>query len=97
MKFNRPKPVVPKVEPWRILTPVKSSTLQAIGFYEAKEELVVEFKGGAQYLYKKVPKPTFDSLMNAESHGKFFHSTIKGKHEFVKIKQGIPKAKKTDE
>jgi hypothetical protein len=90
-KFNRgePKPALKKVI---------SSTLEAYGGWTPeKEQLIVEFKGGSQYLYHKVPVQTFDGLEKAESKGKFFHANIKGKFEFVKIKQGIKKEKNKEE
>jgi hypothetical protein len=88
-KFNRTE-VKPE------LTKVVSSTLAAVGYDKPKEHLIVEFKGGSQYLYKKVPQQTFDALMSAVSHGKYFHANVKNIFEFVKIKQGIKKEKKEE-
>ena len=89
-KFNRP-------EKKSVLKKVKSSSLEAYGGYDPKvQDLTIEFKGGSQYLYKKVPVMTFDGLEGAESKGKFFYANIKGKFETVKIKQGIQKEKKED-
>jgi hypothetical protein len=96
-RFNMSKAPEKAEEPKPILIPVKSSTLDAIGYDREKEELTIAFKGGSQYLYTKVPAKTFDTLMTppeGSSHGKFFHSNIKGKFDFVKIKQGIKKEKK---
>jgi len=70
---------------------VESSNLNAVKYDKEKEELTVEFKGGSQYLYLKVPVHTFDSFIVAESKGKFFHKEIKGKFENVKIKSAPKK------
>jgi hypothetical protein len=93
MKFNRNKKEEPKSE----LKKVVSSTIEAYGGWNEKnQKLIVEFKGGSQYLYNKIPVQTFDGLEKAESKGKFFHANIKGKFEFVKIKRGEKKEKKPE-
>lgn len=80
------------------LKKVISSNIEAYGGWTpAKQELTIEFKGGSQYLFQKVPVQTFDALEKAESKGKFFHANIKDKFESVKIKQGIKKEKKVKE
>ena len=68
---------------------VDSSTISAIEYYDKiKKELVIEFKGGSQYLYKEVPEETFEAMKKAESKGIYFHANIKNKFETVKIKGG---------
>ena len=95
MKFNRPKPQeVKPVLP--ALVPVVSSNIEAVGYNDINEELIVQFIGGAQYLYKGVKKATYDSFAIAPSVGKFFHANIKSKFENVKIKSNEPKVKATD-
>lgn len=71
--------------------PVESSDLKAVKYDDKKEELTIEFKGGSQYLYLKVPVKTFDGLMASESKGKFFHASIKRQFETVKIKSAPKK------
>jgi len=79
------------------LDSVKSSTISAFGYDKIEEVLIVEFKGGAQYRYEKVPKATFDGLKSAESFGKYFHSTIKGKFTCTKIKKSEKELQKEAE
>ena len=82
-KFNRPLK----------MDPVKSSNIEAIGYNKATESLVIRFRNKSEYLYPKVPKATYDSIMASESKGSFFHTEIKQKYEGVKIKQKETKEK----
>ena len=67
------------------LTPVRSSTVAKVGYNPETSELLVEFSSGAQYRYEAVEKEVYDSLLGAESVGKFLNSNIKQKYEFQKI------------
>lgn len=69
-----------------------SSNLSAVAYDESKHVLFVEFKTGTAYQYHNVPKPVFDDLLKAESYGKCFAATVKGKFPYSKIPDGkIPK------
>lgn len=67
------------------LTPVKSSTVAKVGYNPEKSELLVEFSSGAQYRYLAVEQGVYESLLSAESVGKFLNSNIKDQYEFQKI------------
>ena len=73
---------------------VASSNIRAIGYNEETQVLEVEFfprnrrrtSGGRVYSYAKVPKAMYEALMAAESHGKYFHTHIKGQFETTRPK-----------
>ena len=56
---------------------VVSSNIARIKYNRLSRELLVEFKGGAQYLYQNVPQDTFLSVITADSIGSAFHRLIK--------------------
>ena len=57
--------------------PVESSSLSSVGYDSENAILEIEFKSGGIYQYSGVPQDVYDSLMNAESKGKYFHQHIK--------------------
>lgn len=59
------------------LTPVESRSITAAGYDEASQTLSVQFKSGAVYQYKDVPRETFDAFMAAESKGRFFQESVR--------------------
>ena len=61
-------------KPW---ISVESSSLTRLKYAIDKMELLVEFKGGVQYLYQNIPDDLFLSLMTANSIGSAFHKLIK--------------------
>lgn len=64
---------------------VVSSNIEKVGYNSETKELHVKFKGNkAIYIYKDVPRGTFDDLLQSESVGKFLCSEIKGKFLFDK-------------
>jgi hypothetical protein len=65
------------------LTQVASSDLSAVGFYGST--LVIEFHDGSMYEYYGVPPSDYFGLMNAASHGKYFHQNIKNRYPFRRI------------
>jgi len=64
---------------------VESSNLASIGYDEENEILEVEFKHGGIYQYNGVPKDEYDSLMSADSHGKYFSANIRNDYDFIKL------------
>lgn len=56
---------------------VSSSNIYAIGYHEGSKALVIHFKNNRFFLYQDVDKGEFEALRNAESVGKYFHSTIR--------------------
>lgn len=67
------------------LKEVQSSTIKKVGYDEASKTLTIQFNSGT-YEYKNVEKQIYESLMNAESKGKFVATQIKSKYEYSKIK-----------
>ncbi len=59
------------------LTSVNSANLDAVGYDDLTEELVVRFKNGSEYTYSNVKPHVFDDLMNSTSKGRFFSQNIK--------------------
>lgn len=57
---------------------VESSNIDAIG--HDGDHLFIRFKSGGVHRFHDVPAETFESMKSADSVGKFFHATIKGKH-----------------
>ena len=68
-------------------TPVESSNLKAVGYDEEHEVLGIRFNNGAEYQYSSVPKPVYEGLLSASSSGSYFHKSIRGTYEFIKIKE----------
>ena len=65
---------------------IDSSDIASVGHDPKDNSLYVEFKSGGVYRYADVPAKVYDSLMNAESHGKFFGENImEAGYEFEKI------------
>lgn len=66
--------------------PVSSSNLSSVGYEEPAQVLEIEFNGGAVYQYFNVPQRIHQELMNASSHGKYFHRHIKDNYSYDQIK-----------
>ena len=57
--------------------PVTSTNLQSVGYDEDSRTLTIEFRNGSIYEYENVPPEVHAELMNADSHGKYFHRHIR--------------------
>lgn len=66
-------------------TTVESSNLASVGYDEGSETLEIEFQNGGIYEYYDVEKSTFDALMTAESHGRYFIANIKGEYDYNQV------------
>lgn len=66
--------------------PVSSSNLSSVGYNESKQILEIEFNGGRVYQYFNVPKRIHQELMNAASHGKYFHRNIEDNYRYDQVK-----------
>ena len=66
--------------------PVNSSNLESVGYEPSSKTLEIEFNSGGVYQYSGVPPQAYSGLMNAASHGKYFHQNIKDRYTTVKIK-----------
>ena len=65
--------------------PVESKNILAIGYNANNRTMRIEFKQHTFYDYMDVPPETFQQIMGSQSKGKFFHSAVKGKYEFIKV------------
>lgn len=64
---------------------VVSSDIRSIGYDTLLSTLEIEFNSGGVYQYSGVTYSTYQSLMSAASHGKFFHAFIKNQYPTIKI------------
>ena len=62
---------------------VSSSDIKSIGY--ENNTLEIEFHSGGIYQYLDVPEEIYIGLMNAKSHGQYFHRNIKNKYNTIKI------------
>jgi hypothetical protein len=65
--------------------PVASSNLSRIRYDEGSNTLEIEFQGGRVYQYFDVPLQVFEGLRNADSHGQYFNTYIKGHYRYARI------------
>lgn len=63
---------------------VSSSDLSSVGYDQNQQILEIEFNGGGVYQYSNVPEAEYNGLMNASSHGKYFHQHIKDRYSYRK-------------
>ena len=61
-----------------------SSNISAIS-YTDDLSLIVRFKNGGEYLYKKVPKEIYQAMSKSESAGKYLTLAVKGIYEYEKL------------
>jgi len=65
------------------MTAVQSSNLAGIDYWWGT--LTIAFRSGGVYEYYHVPYSEYSGLMNASSHGKYFHAHIKGRYSYRRI------------
>jgi hypothetical protein len=63
---------------------VQSSDLCAVD-YDWSGTLTIEFHSGGVYEFYRVPPSEYDGLMNARSHGEYFHAHIKNRYDYRPI------------
>ncbi len=65
---------------------VISSNLHSVGYDPTTLTLEIQFrKTGDVYQYFDVPEHVHRGLMDADSHGKYFHRHIRGRFSYDKI------------
>lgn len=62
-----------------------SSNIRLIEHHPDQSRLVIEFRDGGRYEYAGVSAIEHDEFVKAGSHGKHFHSRIKGHFQATKI------------
>ncbi|MDR2666727.1 MAG: KTSC domain-containing protein [Holosporales bacterium] len=65
------------------MEPVDSSDLACVGYENGT--MHISFQNGGLYAYYNVPMSIHRELMNAPSHGRYFHTYIKGKYRATRI------------
>lgn len=65
---------------------VSSSDIRSIGYVSKSQTLEIEFHSGSTYQYFDVPESIYNALMSASSHGSYFHSHIKDRYQWTKIR-----------
>jgi hypothetical protein len=63
--------------------PVVSSVMASVGYDD--NTLEIEFTRGDVYQYFDVPESIHQALMQAESHGTFFNSHVRGAYRFGRV------------
>lgn len=63
---------------------VNSSNLKSVGYDADSKLLEIEFLKGGIYVYNDVPSEVYYSLLNTDSHGKYFAKNIKNNYTFQK-------------
>jgi len=64
---------------------VSSADLKSAGYDNESSILEIEFNSGGVYQYFDVPEVIYLELMNAASHGKYFHQNILNKFRFSRV------------
>jgi hypothetical protein len=75
---------------WIERKPVDSTNLSAVGYNRSARVLEVEFRSGAVYRYREVPIEIYRSLADAESKGRYFIRSIRGRYEFRRMNPEHP-------
>jgi len=65
--------------------PVTSSNVESVGYDQNTQTLEVEFKNGYIYQYFDVPKTIYNSMVNANSAGKYLISNVKGVYRYARL------------
>ena len=74
-----------KIEGKFIINEYDSSNLKSSNYNTETSELVVEFKKGGKYSYKKVPISIFTKMRMAESQGSYFSKNISRTYKYKKL------------
>lgn len=67
-------------------TLVSSSNLRSVGYNQYDHILEIEFNSGDVYRYLDVRPNIHTGLMNASSHGKYFHRNIKDVYQYEQVR-----------
>jgi len=66
-------------------TVVESSSLVSVGFAKQARILEIEFRSGAIYRYFAVPPTIFEEFKRADSKGRYFTQSIRGRYQFQRV------------
>lgn len=65
--------------------PVSSSAISSVGYDRKGRVLELEFSSGGVYDYHEVPPEVYESLMSAESKGRFVSEQIRGRYQSERV------------
>ena len=69
---------------WNGNNSMPSTVIASFEYNEPSQQLVITFKSGLVYRYKKVPKEIYLDMKAYREKGIYFNKNIKGKFEFEK-------------
>jgi hypothetical protein len=64
---------------------LNSSNLSSADYDPWSGTLTIAFHGGRVYLYHHVPPSEYSGLVNASSHGRYFHQYIKDHYDYQRL------------
>ena len=64
---------------------VSSSQIREVAYDAESEKLQIRFTNGSLYEYSGVPKDVYDSLVGAESVGRYFGQAVKWAYPYQRI------------
>lgn len=67
------------------MIPLNSSDLRGAEYDAASATLTIVFHDGSVYEYHGVPHSEYIGLLNASSHGRYFHAHIKDRYRYCKV------------
>jgi hypothetical protein len=70
--------------------PIESKSITSVGYHAELRVLEIEFRRGAIYRFFSVPSSVFEGLQRAESKGRYFSQSIRGKFEFQHLAEVKP-------
>ena len=62
-----------------------SNVIRHFTYDELRRELRILFQSGKRYVYREVPKSTFDAMKASFSKGEYFNRHIRGQFSFVRV------------
>ena len=63
----------------------KSSNIDFVEYDRDAKVLIIKFKAGGKYSYVDVPSDVYESFIHAESAGRFFFNSIRGRYQYSRI------------
>ena len=61
---------------------LQSSTLASALYDSARHQLELEFRSGKRYLFFRVPLPSYEELLQADSKGAYFNRCIRNRFAY---------------
>lgn len=61
---------------------VDSEAMREVEYHASSRTLRIRFADGGWWRYFDVPEQTYEDLIAAESHGRYFHEHIRGQFKY---------------